>query len=80
MRALDRRLMLTTTIGGAFLASLPARAQGVRPADTEWPTYGGNLAYWRYAPLDQIDAANFNKLEVAWTFKTSNSSFSARRC
>ena len=72
MRALDRRLMLTTTIGGAFLASLPARAQATMPADTEWPTYGGNLAYWRYAPLDQINAENFNRLEVAWTFKTSN--------
>jgi quinoprotein glucose dehydrogenase len=70
MRALDRRLMLTTTIAGAAMAALPARAQGA--ADTEWPTYGGNLAYWRYAPLDQINAANFDKLEVAWTFKTAN--------
>ena len=26
----------------------------------------------RYSPLDQINAANFNKLEVAWRFKTDN--------
>ena len=26
----------------------------------------------RYSPLDQIDASNFNKLEVAWRFKTDN--------
>src|SRR5262249_18993553 len=26
----------------------------------------------RYAPLDQITAANFNKMEVAWRFKTDN--------
>ena len=24
----------------------------------------------RYRPLDQINAFNFNKLEVAWRFKT----------
>ncbi|MFQ5742796.1 MAG: PQQ-binding-like beta-propeller repeat protein [Acidobacteriota bacterium] len=26
----------------------------------------------RYSPLDQIDASNFNDLEVAWRFKTDN--------
>ena len=26
----------------------------------------------QYSPLDQINAANFNKLEVAWRFKTDN--------
>src|ERR1700736_6149209 len=39
---------------------------------TEWPTYGGDLANTRYRPLDQIDASNFNKLEIAWRFKTEN--------
>ena len=38
----------------------------------EWPTYGGDLGNTRYSPLDQINAANFNKLEVAWRFKTDN--------
>src|SRR5215467_7200099 len=38
----------------------------------EWRTYGGDLASTRYAPLDQITAANFNKLEIAWRFKTEN--------
>jgi len=36
----------------------------------EWPTYGGDLGHTRYAPLDQITAANFNTLEIAWRFKT----------
>ena len=36
----------------------------------EWPTYGGDLASTRYSPLDQITKENFNKLEVAWRFKT----------
>jgi quinoprotein glucose dehydrogenase len=38
----------------------------------EWPTYGGDLANTRYSPLDQINADNFSKLEVAWRFKTDN--------
>jgi quinoprotein glucose dehydrogenase len=40
--------------------------------DSEWPTYGADLANTRYRPLDQINASNFSKLEVAWTFKTDN--------
>jgi len=50
----------------------PARpASAVVPA-AEWRTYGADLASTRYLPLDQINAANFNTLEVAWRFKTDN--------
>src|SRR5215467_4160759 len=38
----------------------------------EWPHYTGDLAGTRYSPLDQINADNFNKLEIAWRFKTDN--------
>jgi len=38
----------------------------------EWRTYGGDLGHTRYTPLDQINAGNFSKLEVAWRFKTDN--------
>ena len=38
----------------------------------EWPMNGGDWRWSRYSPLDQINAANFNKLEVAWRFKTDN--------
>ena len=38
----------------------------------EWPTHGGDLGHTRYAPLDQINAANFSKLEIAWRFKTDS--------
>src|SRR3990170_7105395 len=38
----------------------------------EWRTYGGDLGNTRYSPLDQINAANFSTLEVAWRFKTDN--------
>jgi quinoprotein glucose dehydrogenase len=40
--------------------------------DTEWPTYAADLAGSRYRPLDQINASNFNDLQVAWRFKTDN--------
>jgi quinoprotein glucose dehydrogenase len=36
----------------------------------EWLTNGADVKFTRYSPLDQINAANFNKLEVAWRFKT----------
>ena len=38
----------------------------------EWRTYGGDLGNTKYAPLDQVTAANFNSLEVAWRFKTDS--------
>ena len=38
----------------------------------EWRTWGGDLGVTRYAPLDQIDASNFSKLQVAWRFNTLN--------
>jgi len=38
----------------------------------EWRSYGGDIGHTRYSPLDQIDASNFSKLELAWRFKTDN--------
>src|SRR5262245_1174967 len=38
----------------------------------EWPYYTADLKGSRYSPLDQINATNFNKLEVAWRFKTDS--------
>src|ERR1051326_4361595 len=38
----------------------------------EWRSYGADLGNTHYSPLDQINASNFNKLEVAWHFKTDN--------
>ena len=58
---------------GVVLASMTMHVSAQSAASgTEWPTYGGDLANTRYRPLDQINASNFNKLEVAWHFKTDN--------
>jgi quinoprotein glucose dehydrogenase len=52
--------------------SWSAAVTGQGDAKGEWRTYGGDLASRRYSPLDQIDATNFGKLEVAWRFKTDS--------
>jgi quinoprotein glucose dehydrogenase len=56
-------------VAGAAWGTL-ARAQGQK--DVEWKTYTADTKGTRYLPLDQINASNFDKLEVAWRFKTDN--------
>jgi quinoprotein glucose dehydrogenase len=58
---------------GALLAltALDAAAQRGAP-NGQWLTYGGDLGNTRYSPLDQIDESTFNRLEVAWRFKTDS--------
>src|SRR5262245_17565002 len=41
-------------------------------AKGDWPYYTADVKGSRYSPLDQINAGNFNQLEVAWRFKTDN--------
>src|SRR5262245_62729321 len=41
-------------------------------ANGEWPTYNADMKGTRYSPLDQINGSNFNKLELAWRFKTDS--------
>ena len=55
----------------ACFITLPLLAQ-TGAKNGEWRSYGGDTANTKYAPLDQINAANFNKLELAWHFKTEN--------
>ena len=49
------------------LAAAPATAQ-----DGGWTHWGGNAASTRYSPHDQIDAGNFEDLEVAWVWRGDN--------
>ena len=57
----------------ARIAGQSATQTGVRNAhDTDWPYYGGDNRNWKYKPLDQIDANNFSKLQIAWRFKTDS--------
>ena len=38
----------------------------------DWPHYNADLKGTRYSPLDQINGSNFNRLELAWRFKTDS--------
>src|SRR5437773_12034403 len=60
---------------GARISGQQATSQSAGQPSTrngEWPQYNADLKGTRYSPLDQINASNFNKLEVAWRFKTDN--------
>jgi quinoprotein glucose dehydrogenase len=57
---------------GALVASAMAYGQQPSTKNGEWPHYTADLKGTKYSPLDQINASNFNKLEVAWHFKTDN--------
>jgi quinoprotein glucose dehydrogenase len=51
---------------GAQNAGQPSTRKG------DWPYYFADAKGTRYSPQDQINASNFNQLEVAWQFKTDN--------
>src|SRR5438093_576677 len=64
---------LGPALGLIVLMTMPVVGQKAQPQRLgEWPTYGADLKSTRYRPLDQINASNFSKLEVAWRFKTDN--------
>lgn len=67
-RWLVKLSVVALLVGGA---SVSMRGQWA-PKLGEWPTYGGDLASTRYSPLDQINASNFSKLQLAFRFKTEN--------
>ncbi len=81
MSAFTRRSLLGGSLLAYAWAVAPfARAQSsagaaagsgsaAAPANTNWTSYAGTTMSHRYVPLDQITAANFNDLEVAWRFR-----------
>ncbi len=58
-------------VGLCLCSVLPLAAQS-GAKNGEWPTYGADLGNTHYSPLDQINAGNFSRLQVAWRFKTDN--------
>src|SRR3984893_12355818 len=61
------RLLLAACLG---VSAIPPVAAQSGAKGGEWQTYGGGLGNTRYSALEQINASNFSKLEVAWRFKT----------
>ncbi len=64
------RTCVAVLVGAIASLTVVLHGQPAKPKGAEWPAYGGDLASTRYSPLDQITRDNFNKLEVAWRFKT----------
>jgi quinoprotein glucose dehydrogenase len=61
------------TVGASGLGqSNTANPVSAGTANGEWPSYTGDIRGSRYSPLSQINATNFNDLEVAWRFKTDS--------
>ena len=56
----------TTTRTSGQMAGMPSTKNG------DWTHYTADMRGTKYSPLDQINATNFNKMEVAWRFKTDN--------
>jgi len=71
MKRLSGWSVLSAPVLCLLCVAAPAKAQ-TGAKNGEWNTYGGDLASTRYAALDQINAENFNKLTVAWRFKTDS--------
>src|SRR5580692_9465619 len=69
-------VVITAGVSGQiFLGGSPPQGPWAAQPSTkngEWPSYTGDIKGTRYSPLDQINAANFNQLEVAWRFKTES--------
>jgi quinoprotein glucose dehydrogenase len=65
--------VLCTAVVGLWVAGPSGQAPGFPSTKNgEWPYYTADVKGSRYSPLDQINASNFNQLEVAWRFKTDN--------
>ena len=72
-KRLMRRTLLVPCTAFALMTTTTTMTTVVTGQENlEWPTYGADLQSTRYAPLDQINADNFDDLEVVWRFKTDN--------
>jgi quinoprotein glucose dehydrogenase len=68
-------LVVLAVFGGLVGGSIHVSGQASGLPSTkngDWPHYTADIHGTRYSPLDQINAGNFNQLEVAWRFKTDN--------
>ncbi|MDX1382961.1 MAG: PQQ-binding-like beta-propeller repeat protein, partial [Thermoanaerobaculia bacterium] len=52
-------------LAAVLLAAVPAAAQNV-----DWPAFGNDPGNSKYSTLDQIGAANFADVRVAWTWES----------
>ena len=63
---------LLFALGLLAVRTLPLSAQDWANPYGEWRYWGADLASTRYSPVDQINADNFEDLEVAWVWRGDN--------
>ena len=71
------RLLFLTLFVPVVASAQSANRASTAPArstdgESAWRYWGGDAGQTRYAPLDQINAENFSKLEVAWIWRGDN--------
>jgi quinoprotein glucose dehydrogenase len=54
----------------ALLLVLASSASAQSPQSSDWGHYGGDDFGQRYSPLTEINRANVERLETAWTYRT----------
>ncbi len=69
-----RKFLATALLGAAALYAWPASANdglvSIIKDPKQWGIQTGDYANTRYSKLDQINAGNVGKIQVAWTFST----------
>jgi glucose dehydrogenase len=63
---------LTLTFGAVLALPVASVAQGPGTDDSQWTYLGGDAWHTRYTPADQINASNFEDLEVAWRWNAAS--------
>ena len=64
------RKLLVLSLGVAVLApAVQAQSDAVKVDEADWPRYARDLGGTRYSPLDEINAANVEALDTAWSFR-----------
>jgi quinoprotein glucose dehydrogenase len=71
------RVLLGLALCSMASGSIFPRVAGQGPSrlstkNGDWPHYNADLKGTRYSPLEQIQGSNFNRLEIAWRFKTDS--------
>jgi quinoprotein glucose dehydrogenase len=61
----------TLAAQGGRAGGPPAPAAASGPT-VNWSSYGGNLANWRYSPLDQLTKDNIGGVKPVWRWKSDN--------
>jgi len=73
MQRMSSALALLLGLAISLVAPGPVRAQsGPGTENGEWRYIGGDAGHTRYSPLDQINAQNFEDLELAWLWRGDN--------